>query len=656
VKIRRLLLAAAAAALAAYGASPGEDAAARFEIKLTAEQRIQQALSRMTFGARPGDFAEIQKLGVEKWIDLQLHPERIDENPALAAKLKPLESLRMDAAEILQAFAPQNRAAAMRPRPVNLITLLPGEQYRKVFNGTADERRATIMALEPETRTKVLAMIPPNLVECLPELQKEQVTARKKQQEEQQAENRRLRPVLNDLLDQVQRNTVLYGAPEERAAVFASLDTAKRLQVAAAAPPNVLAGQPELRRMAAMARNPQQIVISDLREAKLYRAVDSHRQLEEVLTDFWFNHFNVYEGKGQERNLLTSYERDAIRPHVLGKFKDLLLATARHPAMLYYLDNWESMAPDADVFEVGPFAPGQPGAFFIQRGPQRQAHGLNENYGREIMELHTLGVDGGYTQQDVIAVARCFTGWTIRQPSQKPEFVFAAFMHDTGEKTVLGHKIAAGGGEQDGLQVIDILAHHPSTARFISTKLARHFVADDPPAALVSRMASAFTKTDGDLRAVLTVMFTSKEFFSEGAWQSKIKSPLEMVASAVRALDADLIDPVTLVEKSAAMGEPLYGKEAPTGYKDQTDTWLSTAGVMARMEFASALVNGRVPGVKVDKARFEGKDAATVARELLHHDLPEDALAAIEKGLQGGQPGPAALAGLVLSLPEFQRR
>ena len=271
--------------------------------------------------------------------------------------------------------------------------------------------------------------------------------------------------------------------------------------------------------------------------------------------------------------LIASYERDAIRPHVLGKFKDLLLATARHPAMLYYLDNWQSMSPD--VFQVGPFAPqrgivnGVPNSIMFAA---RQAHGLNENYGRELMELHTLG-----RQRRLHAAGRDRGGALLHRlddspADQKPEFVFAAFMHDTGEKTVLGHKIPAGGGEQDGLQVIDILAHHPSTAKFISAKLARRFVADDPPPALVDRMAQTFTKTDGDLRAVLETMFTSPEFFSEGAWQAKIKSPLEMVVSAVRALGGEATDTFTLVQKIADMGEPLYGKVEPNGYPDTGET------------------------------------------------------------------------------------
>ena len=352
-----------------------------------------------------------------------------------------------------------------------------------------------------------------------------------------------------------------------------------------------------------------------------------------MLADFWFNHFNIFEGKDRVRAMLASYERDAIRPHVLGKFKDLLLATARHPAMLYYLDNWQSMSPD--VFQIGPFAPGP---FAPAQQLARQAHGLNENYGRELLELHTLGVNGGYTQQDVIAVARCFTGWTIRQPNQKPEFAFAAFMHDTAEKKVLGHVIPAGGGEQDGLQVIEILARHPSTARFISTKLARRFVADDPPPALIDHMARTFTKTDGDLRAVLETMFTSREFFSEGARQSKIKSPLEMVVSAARALDAHPTDTFTLVQKIADMGEPLYGKEAPNGYKDTRETWLSTAGVMARIEFADALVNGRIPGVR-DRQR-------AIRREGCRRHFPRTAaprpVRADTGGDRTGVAGPAA--------------
>jgi uncharacterized protein (DUF1800 family) len=647
---RRLLLAAAAAALAANGASPGGNAGGRFDIKLSPEQRIRQALNRLTFGPKPGDFDEVRRMGVEKWIELQLHPERIAENPALAARLKPLDSIRLDNAAIAKQYYPQFPPGMMRPVPMN--ELLRGDLMRKVYNGTAEQRRTALLSLDPDVRTKVLAMAPPNVVEDLPEFQKEQTEARKKQAEERQAEQRRLHPPLRDLLSPEQVRIATNGPLEQRNALFDSLDPEKLEKVAVALPADALAGHPDLRRLAAMSRFPQNVVLSDLREAKLYRALYSNRQLEEVLVDFWFNHFNVFEGKGQSRALLASYERDSIRPHVFGKFKDLLLATAHDPAMLTYLDNWESMASNA--FDIGPFAQGP-----FATGPRffgRQAHGLNENYGRELLELHTLGVNGGYTQQDVIEVARCFTGWTVRRPGVTPEFAYAAFMHDSGEKKVLGHTIAPGGQEQDGLQVIDILVHHPSTARFISTKLARRFVADDPPAALVERMARTFTKTDGDLRAVLETMFTSREFFSAGAWQSKVKSPLEMVVSAVRALDADVVDDVTLVAKVGEMGEALYGKEPPTGYRDAADAWLSTANVMARIEFAGALAEGKVAGVKPDLARFAGSDAASIARVLLQRDAAEQTLAAIDKGLEGRPAAPAMVAAAVLSSPEFQRR
>jgi uncharacterized protein (DUF1800 family) len=585
---------------------------------------------------------------VEKWIELQLHPERIPENPALDAKLKPLESIRLDSAEILKQYFPQFPPGIIRSAPIN--ELLPGEQMRKVFNGTAEERRAAIQALDSEKRMKVLAMVPPNVVEGLPDLQKEQAAARQQQEEQRRMEMRQMRPPLMDLLDPAQAEIALRGTSAERAALFAKLDSDKLRKVAAVLPPEALADQSQLRRMAAMSRFPQQVLTSDLREAKVYRAVYSNRQLEEVLTDFWFNHFNVFEGKGQDRAMLASYERDAIRPHVLGKFKDLLLATARHPAMLYYLDNWQSMSPD--VFQIGPFAPGP---FAPPQFLARQAHGLNENYGRELLELHTMGVHGGYTQDDVIAVARCFTGWTIRQPNQKPEFAFAAFMHDTGEKVVLGHKLTAG-GEQDGLQVLDLLAQHPATARFISTKLARRFVSDDPPEALIDRMARTYGKTGGDLRTVLETMFSSREFFSAGAWQSKIKSPLEMVVSATRALNGDTVDSFMLAQKVGEMGEPLYAKEAPSGYKDAAEAWLSTANVIARISFADALASGKVPGVKVDSSRWAGKRVGEIARELLNRDPSEQTVAALEKGLEGRQATPGRIAGLVISSPDFQRR
>jgi uncharacterized protein (DUF1800 family) len=281
---------------------------------------------------------------------------------------------------------------------------------------------------------------------------------------------------------------------------------------------------------------------------------------------------------------------------------------------------------------------------------------LNENYGRELLELHTLGVDGGYTQDDVIAVARAFTGWTIFDVGRFGEFQFNPANHDRKEKLVLGHPIPAMGGEQDGVQVIDILAHHPSTARFISKKLAQRFVADEPPAALIDRMAATFTRTDGDLRAVVQTMLSSVEFMSEGAFQSKLKSPLEMVVSAVRALNAEVDDPSTLAQRIAEMGQPLYGKVEPTGYPNTGEGWASSAGILARINFATALSAGQVPGVKTDINRFNLKKAAAVAGEILGMSPPPTAIAAIEKGIEGKEVTPSILVAVVMSSPEFQRR
>jgi uncharacterized protein (DUF1800 family) len=547
----------------------GGIAADRLEQKLSKDQRIIHALNRLTFGARPGDVEQVRRMGVEKWIDLQLHPERIRENAILAAKLQPLATLQMATRQIFETYQPGGNG--------------PGAGLKK------------------------LQVVRPNAVFTPQQMQ-----------------------------------TMRRGTAEEKAALLNSLDPDKRLEALTSLTPDVVADLPEFRRISMASRQPPQFVNSELMEQKLFRAIYSNRQLEEVLVDFWLNHFNVFNGKGPERMLLTSYERDAIRPFVLGRFKDLLMATARHPAMLFYLDNWQSQAPREDA--VVPIA-----------RQVRRAPGLNENYGRELLELHTLGVDGGYTQQDVIAVARAFTGWTIREPNRVAEFQFNPAMHDRKEKVVLGQTIPEGGDESDGLRVLDILVHHPSTARFISKKLAQRFVADDPPKSLVDRMAATFTKTDGDLRAVLETMFKSREFFSVAAWQVKLKSPLELVVSAVRAVNADTVDTFALARRIADLGQPLYGKLEPTGYSNTGEGWASTAGLLGRINFASALVEGRVPGVHVDTGQLAGKKPAAIASVLLSTTPSKELQTAIEAGLEDNQP-PATIVSLVIASPDFQRR
>jgi uncharacterized protein (DUF1800 family) len=316
----------------------------------------------------------------------------------------------------------------------------------------------------------------------------------------------------------------------------------------------------------------QRQVLQDLSQQKIVRAIYGERQLEEVLVDFWFNHFNVFAGKGPVRIYLASFERDAIRPHVLGRFRDLLGATARHPAMLFYLDNW-----------------------------QNTTRGLNENYGRELMELHTLGVDGGYTQKDVQEVARAFTGWTIDRPRQGGSFVFRPRLHDRGAKVVLGERIAAGGGAADAERVLDILAAHPSTARFIATKLARRFVSDTPPPALVNRAAATFRETRGDLRAVVRAIVTSPEFLAPSARGAKIKTPFELVVSAARSTGYARRTVQPLVQASRELGMPLYGCQPPTGYADTAEAWINTGTLVGRMNFAMRIGAPRVGSPEFQK-------------------------------------------------------
>jgi uncharacterized protein (DUF1800 family) len=354
-------------------------------------------------------------------------------------------------------------------------------------------------------------------------------------------------------------------------------------------------------KMPAPAQQRANSVLVELGEQKILRAVYSERQLQEVLTDFWFNHFNVDARKGRDRFMLTEYEREAIRPHVLGSFRGLLEATAKSPAMLFYLDNWMSVDPNGPHPIATPphIARGPFGGRVVVPGTVRQPpqgknapKGLNENYGRELLELHTLGVDGGYTQRDVTEVARAFTGWTIENPRQGGGFIFRPQVHDLGQKLVLGHVIKAGGGESDGEQVLDILAKHPSTARFIATKLTRRFVSDAPPPALVERAAQRFRETNGDLREVTRTILLSPEFLSPDAFSAKAKTPFEFLISALRTTDTDVQDATPFVRTLQELGMPLYQCQPPTGYKDTADAWINTGALVSRMNVAVRLAAG----------------------------------------------------------------
>jgi uncharacterized protein (DUF1800 family) len=420
--------------------------------------------------------------------------------------------------------------------------------------------------------------------------------------------------------------------------------------------------------------NPLVVVTSELAQAKLLRAIYSQRQLDEVMTDFWINHFNVFVDKGLDRMALTSYERDVIRPHALGKFEDLLVATAKSPAMLFYLDNWLSVGPNSERAVGPPLRPkGRYGSRYPQRPPQRikekRSSGLNENYGRELLELHTLSVNGGYSQRDVTEVAKVFTGWTIDKPAEGGGFKFEPRMHEPGPKFVLGHHIKPK-GEGEGLEVLHRLATSPQTAHFISLKLAQRFVSDDPPQALVDRMAKTFLKKKGDIREVLSTLFHSPEFWDDGTYRAKVKTPLEFIVSAVRATGAEVDDALPLTRQLNNMGMPLYGAQPPTGYSMKAETWVSSSALLNRMNFALALTNGKIKGVRVEQAQF----APTAALS-----DPSETLSALEADLLAGGVSQQThdsilgqvqmqgknvlhpsdvnmISGLLVGSPEFQRR
>jgi uncharacterized protein (DUF1800 family) len=447
-------------------------------------------------------------------------------------------------------------------------------------------------------------------------------------------------------------------------------------------PPNDAARREMMTPEQAEAVRVERQALTELMQAKLLRAAYSDRQLEEVMVDFWFNHFNVFSGKGQVRVYLNEYERDAIRPHVFGMFRALLQATAESPAMLFYLDNWQSSAPEGaptaapragnsrinprnpNRMPAGSGNPNRPGQLNRPRPPgalpptaQNRRGGLNENYARELMELHTLGVEGGYTQKDVQEVARAFTGWTIANPRQGGAFRFEPRMHDDGEKMVLGKTIKAGGGKKDGEMVLDLLANHPSTANFIASKLARRFVADEPPQALVERAARRFRETGGNIREVVRTIVTSPELFAPEAYRAKVKSPFEFVVSAVRATGIDLTNAMPLVMAVRNLGMPLYGCQPPTGYSDRAEAWVNSGALLNRMNFAVSLTASRQErgtGVRPLQARGSAGSSVTsdaLIASALAGELSDTTAATVAKATTSSP----ALA-LVLGSPEFQRR
>jgi uncharacterized protein (DUF1800 family) len=584
-----------------------------FQKKLSKDDQVLHALDRLTFGPRPGDVARVKKIGLQKWIFQQLHPDRMPENPVLEAQLQVLESLRMTPLEALQHYpGPQMiRAIANGKQPMPEDLLLRASIERLITRYKVRQAQAAGLAAPTANANAELEPIR-TLDEVLTPAEVEIARGNN-------AVKKR------ELLESMQ--------PDRVEDMLIAMNQKQRTQLFGAAPSPV-------RREIFLLNGPQQVVAYDLLDSKMLRAIESTHQFAEELDDFWFNHFNVFYEKGADRFLIPQYEREAIRPHVLGQFRDLLEATAKSPAMLFFLDNFESVRPDIDANDT----------------KRKVKRGLNENYGRELMELHTLGVNGGYTQKDVTEVARCFTGWGIQEPRKGGGFFFNDKLHDKGEKIVLGHVIAAGGGIEDGEQVLDILARHPSTAHFISKELAQRFVADNPPEALVHKMAQTFLATNGSIREVMKTMLNSKEFWSEGAYRVKVKTPFEMVASSARALDANVIDGWALANQVGTLGEPLYRKLEPTGYSNLSSEWVNSAALLGRMNFALQLAQNHVESVKVDVSRF-GDDPSAVAKILMFRAMSPQTRAAIEKALQDNkQKNPAMVAALVIGSPDFQKR
>jgi len=607
--------------------------------ELNADEAILHALNRLAYGPRPGDVERVRQMGLAKWIEQQLNPNAIDDK-AMEARLQDYPTLRMPTAKLIDEYPQPKQAEKPAEKRAVAVAQDQGELQRR-----SDAAAAIIekdMQASQRQGKGSNANSPPATPVSAPQSGAENANAPAAMKQEES-----------------QGNPATKGAGNR--AAFGGGD-----------PNNVP------RAIADDSKRPARIV-AELAMSKMTRAIYSERQLQQVMDDFWFNHFNVFAGKGEDRYYLTSYERDVIQPHALGKFKDLVTETAKSPAMLFYLDNFLSADPRAAERQAmlramrqrrfrGPWPP-------RPANPQQAArrNGLNENYGRELMELHTLGVDGGYTQKDVTEVARCFTGWTIDKPRQYAAFKFDERLHDPDPKIVLGKKIHAG-GMKDGEQVIDLLVHHPSTAKFISTKLARRFVSDNPPPALVQRMAETFQSSDGDIRSVLRTMIWSPEFWSREAYRAKIKMPLELVVSTVRALGADVDTPLPLVAWTGRIGEPLYQCQPPTGYSDRADTWVNTGALLNRLNYSLALAGNKMRGARADVASLLGIDSSADPKTALDRAVQvflggqagAGTVETLEKQLDNPQVLQAKLddrkqvdlgvvAGLVLGAPEFQR-
>jgi uncharacterized protein (DUF1800 family) len=659
------------------------------QMQMNDDKRIVHALNRFTFGMRPSDVERVRAEGLDKWFDEQLHPEKIDDG-AVESRLAPFRTLKMSTKEMVENFPPpqvlkaiENGRMSMPHDPAKKAVYESRMAAYQQREQNKEDKAAASNAGDNNTEKAAASSKPAVVtgpVADNTDAAMEMGSGNKAPLTVEQSKHQKIHE--DAMYADLDTDRLLKLPPDERYKAILKMPVDERLDLAKTykgprAMQLVDDMKPEQRETVEAMIQPQ-AVLGELAEAKLLRAIYSNRQLDEVMTDFWFNHFNVFIGKGPDRYMINAYEREVIRPHALGKFKDILAATAKSPAMLFYLDNWQSVGPNSELALYGPqrFA-GHRGRFPRPRPQQakNRPSGLNENYAREIMELHTLGVDGGYTQKDVTELAKVLTGWTIEQPQMGGGFKFNERAHEPGPKYILGRKIGEH-GEKEGEEMLDVLAHHPSTAKFISRKLAMRFVSDNPPQALVDRMAETFLKKDGDIREVLRTMFRSPEFWAADAYRAKMKTPFEFVASAARASGADIQNAMPLVGTLNRMGMPLYAMQPPTGYSMKAEAWVNSSALLNRMNFALQLASGKLPGMSLNpQGLIPGPPPAdsqavlaALEQSILAGDVSAQTHAVMQKQLGDPQisqrrlddadkkPNYGAIAGLIMGSPEFQRR
>ncbi len=615
------------------------------EAPLDAEEQAAQVLDRLTFGPRPGEVSEVVRMGWEAWLERQLQPATIpdpvlDKRLALypALQLAPRQlAVQYPDGQVIRRVAEGKLAMPSDPQLAGVYEVLVARYQRKQAEEKAAAAGASLAGSPAGTATQLSPQTPGQAQGAAPvaaagaaastsspDQARDDAQQHRKQEEKMQA---------RQLAEQVlgypknQRMDAIFKLPvEQRLALASGIAEPEKGMLTGEMTPH----ERELFGMMAGGYAGSGVIANEMQQAKILRAVLSERQLQEVMTDFWFNHFNIDLGKsGDELNYAASYERNAIRAHALGKFRDLLLATAQHPAMLIYLDNWQSIGPDSQAAGRP-----RPSPFAANKAQQR---GLNENYGREVMELHTVGVDGGYTQADVTSLAMILTGWTVDQPNLGGDFAFEPRKHEPGVKTWMGQTFGAGldqGGINEGVRALTALAASPKTAQRVSYELAQRFVADAPPPALVTRMAAAYLASDGDISTVLRSMVHSPEFFARANYRNKVKMPLEYVASSLRATETDPANPGALANELKTMGEPLYRCLPPTGYAATADHWMNSSALVDRLNYSLQLTGSHFGGMHFDAPRL-------LAAGLLEQPATAGPVSASRIALARSQPVPS---------------